>query len=41
MIKMIKIVSEYDQKIPHYKLKTNPLHGEEEPLNNHKEEMPF
>ena len=30
-----KIVSEYDQEIPHHKLQTTLWHREEEPLNHH------
>ena len=32
----IKIVSEYDQKIPQSQTADNHLHHEEEPLNHHK-----
>ena len=31
----IKIVSEYDQYIPHYKLQTTPWYRGEEPFNHH------
>ena len=33
-----KIVSEYDQEIPHHKLQTNPWHREDEP--QYKQETP-